>query len=186
MTTLPRAEPGDGSPSDGDLCAAVMAGDEDAFRALYRRHTPRLRRVVRRILGPDDADAEDTLQETWVRAVRRIGQFRNASSLSTWLCGIAVRVSGEILRRRRRWRAQPSAPLEQIAAPSGGDADRLDLEAAIAQLPERARAVVVLHDVEGFTHEEIGRHFGIAAGTSKAQLSRAHQVLRRRLGGAIG
>lgn len=186
MTTLARAEPGDASPSDGDLCAAVIAGDEEAFRALYRRHTPRLRRVVRRVLGPDDADTDDTLQETWVRAVRRLAQFRNASSLSTWLCGIAVRVSGETLRRQRRWRVLPGAALDRIAAPTGGDSDRLDLEAAITELPERARAVVVLHDVEGFTHEEIARHFGIAAGTSKAQLSRAHQALRRRLGGTIG
>jgi RNA polymerase sigma-70 factor, ECF subfamily len=185
MTSLPRGVSTDGSPTDVDLCMAVMRGDEAAFRLLYRRHTPRLRRVVGRILGPNDDDIEDTLQETWVRAVRRLSRFLGESALSTWLCGIAVRVSGETLRRRHRWRVVADAPPDDIAARQTLDTERLDLETAVAELPERARTVVVLHDIEGFTHEEIARHFGIAVGTSKAQLSRAHQTLRLRLGGTI-
>ncbi len=187
MTTsvrVERADP-DSAPSDEVLTAAVLAGDENAFRLLYRRHTPRLRRVVSRVLGPLDAETDDTVQELWVRAVRRLGQFRGDSSLSTWLCAIAVRVSQETLRRRRRWRAVSDVGVERHPAPAVMNAERVDLAAAIAELPARARAVVVLHDVEGFTHEEIARHFGIAAGTSKSTLSRARVLLRRRLGGTI-
>lgn len=187
MTTSVRVERAgtDAAPSDEALAAAVQAGDEEAFRLLYRRYTPRLRRVVGRVLGPMDAETDDTVQELWVRAVRRLGQFRGDSSLSTWLCAIAVRVSQETLRRRRRWRATSDAGIETRPAPASMDAERLDLAAAIAELPERARAVVVLHDVEGFTHEEIARHFGMATGTSKSMLARARTLLRRRLGGSI-
>ncbi len=185
MTSSVRVDRGELPPTDVALARQVLAGDDGAFRLLYRRHTPRLRRVVARMLGPADADTDDTVQESWVRAVRKLGQFRGESSLSTWLCSIGVRVSREALRRRRRWPVVGEPDTDQRQAPPVREADRIDLETAIAELPEQARAVVVLHDIEGFTHEEIARHFGIATGTSKSQLSRAREQLRRRLGGSI-
>jgi RNA polymerase sigma-70 factor, ECF subfamily len=187
MTSSVQADAVGLGPTDRALASGVLAGDDAAFRVLYRRHTPRLRRVVARVLGPHDADTDDTVQESWVRAVRKLAQFRGESSLSTWLCSIGVRVSRETLRRRRRWRWQAfgSGDPDQRPARPVRDADRIDLEVAIGELPEQARAVVVLHDVEGFTHAEIARHFGTATGTSKSQLSRAHAALRRRLGGSI-
>jgi RNA polymerase sigma-70 factor (ECF subfamily) len=185
MTTPARVTSLETDPSDQALIAGVLSGDEQSFRLLYRRHAPRLRRVVARLLGPVDADTDDTVQESWVRAVKQLATFRGDSTLSTWLCAIAVRVSRESIRRRTRQRIVAIDAAGEHAVRPMHLSERVDLEAAIAELPEQARAVVVLHDIEGFTHEEIARHFGIATGTSKSQLSRARELLRRRLGGSI-
>jgi RNA polymerase sigma-70 factor, ECF subfamily len=166
------------------LAERVLGGDELAFRQLYRRHTPRLHQLVLRLVGGREADAEDAVQDTWLKATERLGTFRWESSFGTWLCAIGVNVVREAARRRSRrpevaWPEDhdpPRAtPLERV--------DPMDLERAIQDLPEGYRTVLVLHDVEGYTHEEIGASLGIAAGTSKSQLFWARQAVRAALGG---
>jgi RNA polymerase sigma factor (sigma-70 family) len=162
----------------------LSAGDEAAFRELYRRHTPRLYAFVLRMVAGVDADAEDVVQETWIRAVERLDGFRWEAALGTWLTGIALNVARGMLRRRGRWAAPLDGDPPEPWRPPPREAERIDLERAIALLPVGYRAVLVLHDVEGFTHEEIGDQLGIAPGTSKSQLSHARRAVRRMLGPA--
>jgi RNA polymerase sigma factor (sigma-70 family) len=166
---------------DQALVALVMGGtSEQAFRALYRRHSPRLFRMALRLLG-NEQDAEDTLQETWQRAVPKLGSFEWRSALGTWLASIAVNVAREALERRGRWvMTDLDADTIRLEGPDG--AAGVDLERAIATLPPGSRAVFVLHDVEGFTHDEIAEQLGVNAGTSKSQLFRARRALKRLLG----
>jgi RNA polymerase sigma-70 factor (ECF subfamily) len=162
----------------------IRSGDEQAFRRLYRRHTPRLYSFSLRFLGGAASDAEDVVQETWVRAVRRLGGFRWQSSLGTWLCGIAHNLCRERLRRLKTQDEKEAAVPPPNASTAGSGGLRLDLERAIALLPERCRTVLVLHDVEGWTHQEIARDLDIAAGTSKSQLFEARRRVRTWLEGA--
>lgn len=170
---------------DHDLIQKAQAGDGDAVRALYGRYGPRVYAVVRRLAG-DDQLAEDWAQEAWVRALRALPTFRGDSLFSTWLHRIAVNsaLHGKRSRERRTGR---EAPLDDTHAHGGvgGRPDaavlRLKLDRALARLPEGMRRVMVLHDVEGYTHEEIGEMLGVAAGTSKSQLSFARRALRRML-----
>lgn len=167
---------------DESLVGAVLDGDEAAFRLLYRRHTPRLKQLVLRVVGEPRADAEDVVQETWVRAVAALRRFRWESAFGTWLVGIGVRTASELLRRRRRRHESDGgedAAVEHLSLPAG---ERVDLERALAALPDGHRAVLLLHDLEGFTHEEIGIRLGIATGTSKATLFRARRAVRALLG----
>lgn len=183
-----RNEAGDMRPTpsspadDRALAEAVqLRGEERAFRELYRRHSPALYQVTLRMLGYAQADAEDVVQDTWIRAVSRLDGFRWESSFRTWLIGIGLNLSREVLRRRAR---RSTTELTEAVTPSVLPprlGDRVDLERAIAELPDGSRAVLVLHDIEGFTHEEIGRQLGIAAGTSKSQLFQARRALRAKL-----
>ncbi len=160
----------------------LAARDEASFRALYTRHTRFLYRFLLRLTGGQVAEAEEGVQETWVRAVKGLPAFAGRSSLRTWLAGIAMHWSRERARHSRR---EPGS-LEQSALgaePIHGEIDRLDLERAVAALPAGYREVLVLHDVEGYTHEEVARLLGVEAGTSKSQLSRARRALRARLSG---
>jgi RNA polymerase sigma-70 factor (ECF subfamily) len=161
----------------------LTAGDEAAFRELYRRHTPRLYAFVLRMVAGSDADAEDVVQETWIRAMERIDGFRWEAALGTWLTGIALNVARSLLRRRGRWEGSGD-DVPEPWRPAPAEAERIDLERAISMLPAGYRAVLVLHDVEGFTHEEIGEQLGIAPGTSKSQLCHARRAVRRMLGPA--
>ena len=173
--------------SDCALVAAVLErGDETAFRALYRRHTPRLHLVVLRLLGGGEHDAEDVVQDTWIHAVEGLAGFRGEARFATWLTGIGLNVA----RTRLRWRAtRGETSLENhltehgrglmVGTPEG----RIDLERAIALLPDRSREILVLHDVEGWTHEEISRSLGIAEGTSKSQLHHARRRMRTLMSG---
>ena len=168
---------------DESLVAEFLSRrDEEAFRALYRRHSPRLWLVILRLLGGRDAEAQDALQDTWIRAAARLPEFRWEARLSTWLTGIAVN------RCREAWRGDRRAPREtELAEEPRAEAaasERLDLERAVRALPDGFRAVLVLHDVEGYTHDEIARLLAIDAGTSKSQLSRARARLRETLGPA--
>lgn len=164
--------------TDRQLAQAVMEhGDERAFRELYRRHTPRLFQFVLRLLGGMEQDAEDIVQETWVRAVERLDTFRWESSLTTWLRGIGLNLCRDLWRKRNGREVDWSASLDSPVA-AGPHDERIDLERAMALLPVGYRTVLVLHDLEGCTHVEIGRRLGIAEGTSKSQLSNARRAVR--------
>jgi RNA polymerase sigma-70 factor (ECF subfamily) len=160
----------------------VGEGSEPAFRALHRRHAPRVYRVALRMLGAE-ADAEDAVQELWLRAVPKLGAFAWKSTLSTWLTGIVVNVCRETLERRGRW---VMLELDEDVASDIGrpTSEPIDLERAIGTLPAACRAAFILHDVEGFTHEEIAAQMGYTAGTSRTQVFRARRSLRRLLGDA--
>ena len=168
---------------DRDLAAAVArSGDEAAFRALYRRHTPALYRLALRLGGGDEPWAEELVQRSWIRAVEGLGAFGWRSALSTWLGGIAINCARELWREGRgRDEALDEEPVPVDRASPAGPEDRIDLERAIERLPQGYRQVFVLHDVEGYTHEEIGSLLGIEAGTSKSQLSHARKRLRSAL-----
>lgn len=165
---------------DRRLAAAVVeSGDEAAFRALYRRHTPALYRLALRLGGGDEAWADDLVQRAWIRAVERLGGFQWRAAFRTWLSGIAINCAREGWRERRlslevAWDPELDGP----ATPAPDVPARVDLERGIAELPHGYRQVLVLHDVEGYTHEEIAGMLGIETGTSKSQLSHARRRLR--------
>jgi RNA polymerase sigma-70 factor (ECF subfamily) len=179
----PRAQ---GSQDRALVEAFLDTREESAFAALYRRHTPQLMGLAVRLLGGVVAEAEDAVQETWSRAVPQLASFRWEAALSTWLSAILVRHCHE----RRRASARVAEPADIEIDVSYQDqsliatADRVDLTRAIAGLPDGFRFVLVLHDIEGYTHEEIAALAGIHVGTSKRQLSRARAALRRRLAGS--
>ena len=170
---------------DRRLAERVLAGDEGAFRLLYRRHTPRLLVLALRLLGGEQADAEDVVQETWIKAVERLDGFRWEAELGTWLHAIGANVAREALRRRGT-RREVEWPEDEEPAATPAPAERiesLDLERAIAGLPAGYRTVLVLHDVEGWTHEAIAGELGVTPGTTKSQLHRARRAVRAALGG---
>ena len=168
---------------DGDDRALVQMivakGSEEAFRELYGRHSPRIYRVLLRMLTAE-SDAEDVLQETWLRAVPRLFEFEWRASLNTWLTAIAVNIARDLLDKRGRWL---DIDLEErmLVADGVESIESLDLERALAILPAGCRTVFVLHDIEGYTHEEIAAQLGYTSGTSKSQLFRARRALRRLL-----
>jgi len=168
--------------TDSALIAAAVGGAEAAFRELFRRHTPHLLQFVARVLGPASSDAEDVVQDTWLRAYPALVTFRNESSFSTWLCSVGLRAALDSMRRGRRHIAETLFD-DDSATELPPAEDRMDIESAIARLAPGYRMVLVLHDVEGFTHEEIGLQLGIAPGTSKAQLFKARRVMRALLSG---
>ncbi len=172
---------------DGALARRAAAGDVAAFECLYRRHAGRVHGVIARLVGQVGARAEDLTQEAFVRAWQALPRFRFESAVSTWLHRLAVNTALMELRSRRggpRFDADEDALDDVGTADSAGRGTALgmDLERAVATLPPRARAVLVLHDVEGWKHEEISAELGMAVGSSKAQLHRARHLLRARLG----
>ncbi len=166
--------------TDRDLVRLVQHGDEAGFRSLYRRHTPALYPFVLRLVGGDEPAAEDVVQDTWVRAVRGLPSFRWDAAFRTWLHGIALNRVREMVRKqgRRDEIGLPDAPTWTPPAPT---AVRVDLERAIASLPDGYRTVLILHDVEGFSHPEISSRLGVAVGTSRSQLFHARKALRAML-----
>jgi RNA polymerase sigma-70 factor, ECF subfamily len=168
--------------TDSALIAAAIGGAESAFRELFGRHTPHLLQFVTRVLGASAADAEDVVQDTWLRAYPALVTFRNDSSFSTWLCSVGLRAALDSMRKGRRHVAETLFDDESFSVPPATE-DRMDIETAIARLAPGYRTVLLLHDVEGFTHEEIALQLGIAAGTSKAQLFKARRVMRALLTG---
>ena len=159
-------------------------GDERAFGEVYREHAGRVYALCLRMSG-DRAAADELVQDVFVRAWERLRSFRGQSAFSSWLYRLTVNV---VLMRRRATRRREQRVfttgepdrLERGGGPARA-AEGLDLERAVAALPDGAREVLVLHDIEGYTHAEIGRACGIAAGTSKAQLFRARRLLREML-----
>lgn len=172
--------------TDHALARAAANGDVPAFEALYRRHAGRVHGVVARLVGFDRARAEDLVQEAFVRAWQALPDYRFESAFGTWLHRLAVNTAlMELRARRSRPQSDGDEALEEIGMPDSagyGTALTLDLERAVASLPPRARAVLVLFDVEGWKHEEIAETLEMAVGSSKAQLHRARGLLRERLG----
>jgi RNA polymerase sigma-70 factor (ECF subfamily) len=184
--TLPEAQPASTNVSGFDVSALVRraaGGDIAAFEQLYREHVGRVHGAILRLVGMDRARAEELTQDAFVRAWQKLSSFRHESAFSTWLHRLGVNTALMDLRGRRDEDNMDNAALELVA---GGDvpfcaAERGDLERAVSNLPPRARAVLVLHDVEGWKHEEISNELGMAVGSSKAQLHRARGLLRRAL-----
>lgn len=177
--------------SDAADVALAAAGDRGAFERLYRSNSSRVFSLCVRMCA-DRAVAEELTQDVFVRAWQKIVQFRGESSFSTWLHRLAVNVvlnarkdagkrrsrfdslegGSEGNEKDRDWTGSKAPPLH---------AERMDLETAIAALPKGARRVFVLHDVEGYKHEEIAEMLGVTSGGSKAQLHRARLLLREAL-----
>jgi RNA polymerase sigma-70 factor (ECF subfamily) len=169
---------------DQELIGRVLAGDPLAERALYDAHVDRVFRLVYRIAGDLDR-AQDYTQETFIRAFSRLAEFRGEAALSTWLGSIAISITLNGLRKVKRL-MQREVELDDML--TVGKADTVadpDLKERLAQaiddLPEGYRVVFVMHDVEGYTHEEIAGSLGVHPGTSKAQLFRARARLREAL-----
>ncbi|HSJ08705.1 MAG TPA: sigma-70 family RNA polymerase sigma factor [Longimicrobiales bacterium] len=173
--------PADAEP---DLIRRAQAGDTTAFDALYASAAGRVFAVLLRLCA-DREQAERLTQDTFVTAWRRLGTFRGQSRFTSWLHRIAVNAMLQDGRSTQRREARVTIADDAVlnAAPgraSGADA-RIDLERAIAQLPPGARSALVLHDVEGYTHNEIAAMTGVAPGTVKSQLHRARRLLQERL-----
>jgi RNA polymerase sigma-70 factor (ECF subfamily) len=166
---------------EAELIAGARAGDPAAERGLYEAHVDRVYRLAYRFAG--DADlARDFTQDTFIRAFERLDDFRGESQFATWLHAIAVSVALNGLRdvKRRRMRETGLEEGHEVAT-MGREAEpdlKRRLKVAIDALPEGYRTVFVMHDVEGYTHEQIGKVLGVESGTSKAQLSRARAKLR--------
>jgi RNA polymerase sigma-70 factor (ECF subfamily) len=170
-----------GSSKDYKLVEHFLRrNDERAFQKLYRRHAPSLNQLVVRLIGGLEFDAEDVIQATWIRAIERLSTFRWESSFSTWLTGIAINCSREYMRKTRR--VQSHELLEAVdnirVSRINNRISLIDLERAIAILPDGYREVLILHDIEGYTHNEIAGFLEIESGTSKSQLSRARKAIR--------
>jgi RNA polymerase sigma-70 factor (ECF subfamily) len=174
----------DRNVDEPSLIAGVLAGDRVAGRTLYDVHAPRVYRLVFRLVG-DEELARECTQETFIRAFERLGSFRGDAALATWLHRIAVSVTLNAMRRWKRFRQREIELDEADEHPAPGiDADpdlKTRLHAAINSLAEIYRTVVVLHDVEDYTHGEIAQMLGIPEGTSKARLSTARAKLRESL-----
>lgn len=178
----PAAESG---PTADLTVRRAQEGDTAAFEALYRQHVGRVYALCLRMCG-DSVRATELTQDVFVRAWQRLGSFQGKSAFGTWLHRLAVNV---VLGERRSegvrvHRIYSTDEPEKFDAPtrSADPGTSMDLERAIAQLPPGARAVFVLHDVEGYKHEEIAEMQGSAVGTCKAQLHRARRLLREALG----
>ena len=177
---------------DRQLVTRCIDGDPLAERALYDAHVERFYRLMHRMAGDPDLAADFT-QETFIRAFERLEQFRGDASLSTWLHTIAVSVALNGMRKVKRFRSstEPVAAIdsdERLALqPTGFTADlKVRLHAAVDALSEKLRPVFVMHDVEGYTHEEIAGVLGIPVGTSKARLFDARAKLRLALAAFAG
>ncbi len=166
---------------DQQLIAQVLAADPKAERAFYDRHVDKVYRLAFRLAG-DAALAQDYTQETFVRAFERLAQFRGEAALSTWICAICVTVSLNGLRststRHKREAGFEEALAFAVATRESEPDLKIRMRQAIDALPEGYRTVFLMHDLEGYTHEEIGRAINIEIGTSKSQLFRARQKLR--------
>lgn len=171
--------------AERDLVARCQRGDLGAFEELYHAHAGRLYGVALRLLG-NQADADDMLQEIFLAAHRKLSTFRGESALGTWLYRLATNLCLDHLRSRAGRSRQVTDSIEDepglTDASSQGLAERtvtrMDLERALARLPDGCRAAFVLHDIEGLEHREIAEVLGIAEGTSKSQVHKARLKLR--------
>ena len=176
--------------ADLELAQRCGRGDPDAFEQLYRAHAGRLYTLIVRMVASTET-AEDLLQDVFLTAYRKVGNFRGDSSLGTWLYRMAVNHCLDYLRGRQNKMARTTDSIDEegmaepaAVAPLVASAiSRLDLERAIERLPDGCRTAFVLHDVEGFQHHEIATMLGISEGTSKSQVHKARMKLRAFLKG---
>ena len=181
MPTLTR--PPEATPS-GDAVDALLAasGDAGAFERLYRAHAARIHTLARRMMGPDEAD--EATQDVFVRAWEKLKTFRGEAAFGTWLHRLAVNLilarRATAATRRDRFR-EDEAAIESATARKSTPELAMDFDVAIGRLPDGARQIFVLFDVEGYRHEEIAELLGISTGTSKSQLHRARMILREHL-----
>ncbi|GAC1624524.1 MAG: sigma-70 family RNA polymerase sigma factor [Nevskia sp.] len=191
LTATTAANPVVQANGDFALVQRAAAGDARAFEQLYRLHLDRIYGLCCRLCHGDSARAEQATQDAFVRAWEKLGSFRGESRFGTWMHRLTVNVVLGEHRLLKRWvtfedELQPGAdgsgsgdgfdPVEPVRQEDIGA--RMDLERALARLPKGARTVLVLHDIEGYQHDEIADLTGIAVGTSKAQLHRARRLLR--------
>ncbi len=158
----------------------AAAGDVRAFERLYRDHVARIFSLARRMMGSEEAG--EITQDVFVRAWQKLGTFRGEAAFGTWLYRLAINVilarRASHATRRARYVAEDEV-LDTVPARAAHTDQGMDFDTAIGRLPEGARHIFVLHDVEGYKHEEIATMLGITSGTSKAQLHRARMILRR-------
>jgi RNA polymerase sigma-70 factor (ECF subfamily) len=168
--------------ADLELAGRIRSGDGAAFEMLYQQHAPRLYNLAFRMAG-SATDADDLLQDIFLLAYRKVGSFRGESSLGTWLYRLAMNHCLDVLRSRQSRQGQQTDSLDEegmapAAAPALGAVSRIDLDRAIGRLPQACRAAFLLHDVEGFGHQEVGTILGISEGTSKSQVHKARLRIR--------
>jgi RNA polymerase sigma-70 factor (ECF subfamily) len=190
LTALPTADAQErGRAAEAALIDRCRRGELDAFEEIYRTHSPRLFGLINRMIG-NPADAEDLLQEVFLAAHRKLEGFRGESALGTWLYRLATNHCLDHLRSRAARTGQLTDAIDdEPALPDAGSRGiaettvaKMDLERALAQLPEGCRAAFLLHDVEGLEHREVADALGIAEGTSKSQVHKARLKLRALLG----
>jgi RNA polymerase sigma-70 factor (ECF subfamily) len=170
--------------SDRELAARCLAGDAEAFENVYRQHSNRLYNLAYRMAGA--AMAEDLLQDAFLQAYRKLDTYKGDSSLGTWLYRLTLNLCLDHLRSRQGQMAHVTdsldedhaAPVVAPGRPAEAIGARLDLMQAVEQLPPSYRAAFVLHDIEGYQHDEIARLLGIAEGSSKSLLHKARLRLR--------
>lgn len=163
--------------------ALAIEGDKQAFERLYRVHVARVHGLTRRMAGHEAA--EDLTQDVFVRAWEKLPSFRGDSQFGTWLYRLAVNLVVETWRKKSnqaRRNEQDDEALARLSVEPADSAFAMDFQAAVNRLPDAARMVFMLHDVDGYKHREISKLLGITSGTSKGQLHRARSILRRHLG----
>lgn len=168
--------------SEATDASLAAAGDTRAFERLYRIHEARIYSLARRMAGADDAP--ELTQEIFVRAWEKLGSFRGEAQFGTWLYRLGINLILSRRESRAIWRKRHSedeSAIEMLPSRPTGSDHRMDFETALDQLPKGARQILVLHDVEGYKHDEIAGLLGVSAGTSKAQLFRARMLMRAAL-----
>ena len=175
------------TPTDQITIRRAVGGDEGALRAIWTQHAPRIDALVCRLVGDPD-QAADVAQEVWIQIFRALPTYRGDSQFSTWAHRIAVNRTLNALRALRRF-AKVEVEIEEdtVSVEHAGDRSLLaqTIDEAIQKLSPGARTVFVLHDVEGYTHEEIAVELGITSGGSKSQLFKARAKLRRLLASLV-
>ena len=183
--------PGTVYQDDLALAERCRGGDFEAFEAIYREHSSKLFGLTMRMLG-NRTDAEDMLQDIFLAAHRKLGSYRGDARLGTWLFRLAMNQCLDHLRSKSARMTQATSsldddhamePVSPVSGPAVAAVHQIDLERAIARLPEGCRAAFLLHDVEGFEHREVGSMLGISEGTSKSQVHKARLKLRKSLAG---
>lgn len=181
MVTVPAKDDAADSQGSSEILLRAQSGDAAAFEILYRQHSPRVFALCLRLTGGTKAEATELMQDVFIRAWRGLGTFRGDSAFPSWLHRLTVNAMLESARseKRRTARVLPMDDLSSLGAAAITESPGLgvDLERAIAGLPEGARIAFVLHEIEGYRHDEIAQQLGIAAGTVKAQLHRARKLL---------
>ena len=186
----PFPSPTEDKTATADCIRRAQGGDVDAFEVLYREHSGRVYALCVRLKAGDRSDATELMQDVFVKAWRRLETFRGDCAFGSWLHRLAVNTMLENARSDRRRTARVLSMEDTSLLPGAGRSSgidlKMDMEEAVASLPRGARLAFVLHDVEGYQHQEIAEQLGVSVGTVKAQLHRARRLLRERLEGDEG